>query len=101
LASDRRNSHQKASGNRNYKEPISLPSLKALEKENNPKELLHRLLREACGLKGRSLSKFNVHSAVHLVAENISDFSSLRQLEAFKVFEKDLQESVTTFLEKS
>lgn len=85
---------KKAAGNRNYNGSIELPSLKRLENETNPKELLHELLKEASGIKNRRREKFNIHRAVHLVSENIQDFSSLRQLEAFKIFEKDIQNAV-------
>jgi len=37
---------------------------------------------------------FNVHYAVHLVAENIKDYSPLRELSAFREFEKDLKIAV-------
>lgn len=92
---------KKAAGNRNYREAINLPKLKKLEKENQPKELLHRLLKDVSNLRGRKLAKFNVHQSVHLVAENIRDYSELRELKAFQVFEKDLREIVNTCLENS
>jgi hypothetical protein len=85
------NAIKKAAGNRNYKEKITLPSIKKLEKESNPKILLHSLLRNVSNLKGRNLKKFNVHQAVHLVAENIENFNILRKLDAFKAFEKELK----------
>jgi len=81
---------KKAAGNRNYAGKINLPALKKLEKENQPKKLLHELLLNASGLKGRNLRKFNVDKAVHLVSENIQNFGVLRELEAFSVFEKNL-----------
>ncbi len=83
---------RKAAGNRNYKGEIDIPSIYDIEKEPKPKELLHRLLKEASGNTGRRLKKFDPHKAVHLVAENINDFSILRNLKAFQRFEKDLIE---------
>lgn len=92
---------KKAAGNRNYKGKIYLPPLQKIEKETKPKDLLHKILKETSGLKKRSLSKFNVHQAVHLVAENINDFSPLRNLSAFKIFEEDLKVAVEKFLKKT
>jgi hypothetical protein len=37
---------------------------------------------------------------VHLVAENIKDYSPLRELSAFREFEKDLKTAVDLFLQK-
>jgi len=78
----------KAAGNANNL--IQLPKIIKLETLANPKEELHEQLKKASGLKGRRLDSFNVHQAVHLVAEHTTDFSSLRQLKAFKSFEEDL-----------
>jgi len=55
-------------------------------------------LRVASGLKSRNLKKFNPDKAVHLVAENIDDFSKLRNLVAFKAFETDLKRVVDHYL---
>ncbi len=89
---------KKAAGNRNYKENINLPPIKNLEKEQDPKTLLHDLLKKTSGLKGRSLEKFNSHYAVHLVAENIEDYSILRNLTAFQTFEQDLKTALFSAL---
>ena len=89
---------KKAAGNRNYTGNIDLPVLKNLESLPKPKEMLHELLKETSGLKGRRLKNFNVHRAVHLVAENIKDYSPLRELPAFREFEKDLKAAVNLFL---
>lgn len=90
---------KKAAENRNYRGIINLPSLRILERESQPKELLHALLREASGKKGRNLKKFNIDKAVHLVAENIEDFSPLRNLVAFQAFEDELKKVVDKYLE--
>lgn len=89
---------KKAAGNRNYNKNINLPSINKIEQEKQPKELLHNLLKEVSGLKGRNLQKFNVNQAVHLVAEYIEDFSQLRNLEAFNKFEEDLKITISNFL---
>ena len=91
---------KKASGNRNYADIIDLPALKRLESLAKPKEILHELLEKTSGLKGRRLKTFNVHSAVHLVAENIKNYSPLRDLSAFREFERDLKTAVDLFLSK-
>lgn len=85
---------KKAAGNRNYSGSINLPSINNQEKENQPKNILHDLLKEASGLKSRNLKKFNPDKAVHLVAENIEDFSPLWNLIAFQSFERNLIEVV-------
>lgn len=89
---------KKAAGNPNYSGKITLPPPKSLEAESDPKQLLHSLLREASGLKGRNRDRFNASRAVHLVAEYIQDFSPLRKLEAFQTFETDLKEAVKIFM---
>lgn len=90
---------KKAAGNRHYKGDLGLPQIKRIEQEKQPKELLHQLLKTASGLKGRNLNKFNPHFATHLVADNITDFSPLRQLKAFQVFEQDLRTVIDDFLD--
>ncbi len=89
---------KKASGNRNNKQDLGLPSLSKLEKIPQPKDLLNEILKSASGLKGRNLDKFNPHKAIHLVAEYILDFSLLRELVAFQVFEADLISTVNFWL---
>lgn len=94
------NALKKAAGNRNYSKHIELPNIKNLEKTKDPKEIIHKLLKEISGLKGRNLDKFNVHQAVHLVAENIDDFSPLRNLGAFKIFENELKQKLDNYLKR-
>lgn len=89
---------KKASGNGNFSGEIILPTIKNLENQNQPKMLLHNLLADASGLKGRNLKKFNPDRAVHLVAEYIEDFSPLRQLVAFQAFENELRRVVDNYL---
>jgi hypothetical protein len=89
---------KKAAGNRNYKGNIILPQINKIEKENQPKDYLHKILKEVSGAKGRNLNRLNIDKAVHLVVDNIDDFSPLRNLEAFKIFEKDLKDKIEYFL---
>lgn len=90
---------KRAAGNRNYRGDVNLPSLRNLERESQPKELLHNLLREASGRKERNLKNFNIDKTVHLVAENIEDYSPLRNLGAFQAFEVGLKRVVDKYLE--
>lgn len=91
---------KKAAANRNYSKEIQLPALKKIEAIKEPKSMLYDLLKEVSGLKSRNLRKFNVNKAVHLVAENIQDFSPLRQLTSFQNFEKDLKIAVEAYQKK-
>lgn len=79
-----------AAGNPNSKYMAEIPSLKNLESLSNPKSLLHEKLRQASGLRGRQLDRFNVNRAVHLIAENITDFSPLKALKSFQKFEEKI-----------
>ncbi|HMO39039.1 MAG TPA: hypothetical protein PKC76_18655 [Saprospiraceae bacterium] len=81
-----------AAGNRNYNESLGLPRTQSLESLPDSKNVLHDILKQASGRKGRRLSKFNIHSAVHLVAEYIDDFSTLKNLKAYQYFENELKE---------
>ncbi len=92
---------KKAAGNRNFREEIDLPPINRLEKESNPKEKIIEILKKVSGLKGRRLAKFNAHQAIHYIAENITDYSILRHLEAFKIFENDLTIAFNNLLMKS
>lgn len=88
----------KASSNKNYQGKLALPPISKLEKEPQPKKLLHELIKKSIGLKGRNLRKLNLDKAVHLVAENISNFQSLRELKSFQLFEKNVRSAMTNFI---
>lgn len=92
---------KKAAGNKNYNNPINLPQINRLETIRDPKEVLHNLLKQVSGLKSRRLKNFNVHQAVHLVTEYITDYKLLRQLSAFNKFEKDLKDVVNSLMENN
>ena len=81
---------RKAAGNPEGRQRLEMPDLKTLEDLQNPKQVLHQLLREASGLQGRHLKRFRqeVRSRVHLVAREIDDFSPLRELTAFQYVER-------------
>ena len=90
---------KKAVENRNYAGIVDLPALSRLESIKDTKALLHKILLTTSELKSRRSKKFNIHHAVHLVAENIKDFSPLRKLPAFREFENDLKTAVDLFLQ--
>ena len=79
-----------ASGNRRGP-TLSLPSLKKVDTLPDPKEVLIKALKDASGLSGRRLARFDERSAVTRVAELIDDFSPLRALEAFRKLEIDIK----------
>lgn len=89
---------KKAAGNRNYKGDIDLPAINRIEKHRSPKALLHDTLKQVSGLRGRNLRKFDPHSHVHLVSENISDYSALRQLSSFKQLEAKAKEVIDALM---
>jgi hypothetical protein len=86
-----------ASGNRNNAMDLNLPPVNRLETISDPKKMLDDLIKGASGLHSRRLDKLNVREAVHRVAENIDDFSRLRQLSAFNKFEEDLKRVLQEF----
>ena len=77
---------RKAAGNPRGRQRLDIPEPKKLEDLPDPKQILHDLLREASGFRGRRLKGFirDVGSHVHRVAEQIDDFSVLRELTAFR-----------------
>lgn len=87
-----------AAGNPSGKQPIVIPSLRTLETLPDPKQVLQRLLREASGLNPRQLRRFNVSRAVQLVADNVQDYSPLRSLAAFTMFDESIRTSMNVYL---
>lgn len=85
---------RRASGNPNGTESLSLPKLKNIEVEPDPKTLLHNLLRAASARTGRRLHNFKARHHALLVAENIEDFSQLRNLSAFALLEAEIQKAL-------
>lgn len=88
---------RRAAGNPNGRVKLWLPRLAEIEKISDPKELLYELLRSASGRSGRRIKSFSAPQAARLVAEYISDFSSLRALPAFRSFEQELQQMLSQF----
>ena len=73
---------------------MTLPAVRELEGLPDPKAALHDLLREASGLRDRRrrLEHFerDLGRCVQRVAEQIENFSLLRQLDAFRALEKQV-----------
>ena len=84
-----------AAGNPNGKEPLDLPSVETLEALPDPKQILHDLLRQASGLRGRRLRSFSERLSGHRVAELIEDFDPLYRLTAFQPLAADVERTVT------
>jgi hypothetical protein len=82
-----------AAGNPNGRTPLKLPSITQLENIPNPKDELHRLLKDASESKGRRLRQFNVQERARRLADLIEDFSPLRKLSAFQ----ELENAVSTW----
>lgn len=81
---------RKASDNPNGTCQIILPHVKQRETMADPKARLVELLKTASELSGRRLKNFDALRARSLVAQNIADFTPLRQLISFQAFERDV-----------
>jgi len=81
---------RRAAGNPNGKNPLNIPGLSEIEQIPDPKDILFGILREASGLTGRRLKKYNLAESRIRITELISDFSPLRQLCAFQKLEKKI-----------
>lgn len=81
-----------AADNPNGTAPLNLPAVNRLEDMPDPKTELYNNLKMASELSGRRLRRFYPNQRVHRVAEYIDDFSILRQLSAFEMFENELLE---------
>jgi hypothetical protein len=79
-----------AAGNPNGKSPMNLPDLFTIEQNPDPKNFLFKILREASGLTGRRLKKFNVAESRIRIAELVLDFTPLENLSAFQGLENDI-----------
>ncbi|MBU0988817.1 MAG: DUF4276 family protein [Proteobacteria bacterium] len=79
-----------AAGNPNGKNPLNMAELSVIEQIPNPKDVLFEILREASGLTGRRLKRFNTDECRIRITGLVSDFSPLRQLSAFQRLENDI-----------
>ena len=85
------NAIRSAAGNPNGKQRIDMPQLDTIERLADPKEMLHRILREASGLNGRRKKNFRVEAAAHRIVYYMASITPLRKLTAFRQFEEDVR----------
>ena len=88
------NAIRMAAGNQYGRAQLPLPRARDLEGIVDPKALLFQLLQTASELGGRRLHKLSLSRARLRIAELIDDFTALRALPAFRLFETDLGEVV-------
>ena len=81
---------RKAAGHPNGTASLGLPTLKRVESRPDPKSDLRRALQAASEHTGRKLKKFNTEAAFWRIVDYIQDFSPLRELAAFRTFEKSI-----------
>ena len=80
-----------AAGNPNNSKSLSLPPFQWIERLTDPKATLYQKIREASALHGRKLAKLKIPNRVHVLVDNIADFSPLRALPAFQKLEEDIK----------
>ncbi len=85
---------RQAVGNPNGRVKLSLPPPATAEAVSDPKAVLYETFRKASELSGRRLKKFSASQAARRLAEYITDFSPLRQFQAFRRLENDLKRSL-------
>jgi hypothetical protein len=85
---------RRAAGNPRGRQALAMPAPAILEEVPDPKALLHQLLREASGLRGRRRRDLDVQFAAQRLAGLIEDFAPLRALPAFRALEADVEQIV-------
>lgn len=90
------NAIRRAAGNPNGQVALDLPSLHDCEGVANPKFILLDSLKRASELRGRRLKAFRPDQARVLLADQIDDFSPLRELRAFQRSERDVGLIIST-----
>lgn len=83
---------RRAAGNPHGREPLDLPRLSQLERLSKPKDMLHRLIRQAAGLGARRRETLRVGYCVNQITQHIEDFSRLRALKAFALLESEIRQ---------
>lgn len=81
---------RRAAANPNGRMRIDVPKPSTLERLADPKSALVKALVTASSTKGRLRRTFDKNYARRRIAQLADDFSALRQLEAFRRFEADL-----------
>lgn len=90
---------RRAAGIPNGRGPLGIPDLRRVEREEDPKQVLQRALRQASGLTSRRLAQFRV--PIRDVAGFIEDFSPLRALSTFQRLEQDVHRFAQVWLSLS
>ena len=85
-----------AAANPSGRTPLNLPPISALESLPDPKGVLRNAILDASNANGRRRDRLkrDLPIRVQRVAENIEDYSLLRELTAFKRFEKDFERAI-------
>lgn len=88
---------RRAAGNPNGTRPLDLPEVNRVEELADPKKHLERALLDAVADRGRrrQRAKREFGERRRRVAELVTSYSPLRQLEAFASFERRLVEALT------
>jgi hypothetical protein len=82
---------RKASGNPSGKIMLNLPTMKRVESRPDPKADLKEALLIASERQGRRRKKFDTAAAFWRIVDCIEDFSPLRELPSFQVFENSIK----------
>ena len=89
---------RRASGKPKAGPQLVMPPPRQIEVLPNPKERLRQLLRDASGLTGRRLKKFDEGERTQRIANLMEDYGALRQLSAFQALEADVVSYAKTLL---
>ncbi|HPO14570.1 MAG TPA: hypothetical protein PLI09_14095 [Candidatus Hydrogenedentes bacterium] len=91
-----------AADNPNGNVHLSLPLIHTIENLPDPKQTLKNLLIAASEKSGRRLTQFQrgINHRLYRVATYISDFSPLRNLSAYQVFEAETRSIMKTLIHK-
>lgn len=81
-----------AVGNPKGTESLSLPAIKDIESDPDPKETLFTALKAASGLSATRKRRFNPHQYRHRVSELTDDLEPLRKLSSFRHLEAQVQQ---------
>lgn len=85
---------RRAAGNRRGRTRLDLPRLDSIEAIPDPKQLLHRLLRQASGLSPSRQRDIDIRLFVQALVDRIEDFAPLRALTAFRKLEEEVRQVV-------
>jgi hypothetical protein len=88
---------RQAASNPKGRVDLKLPSKKTWETIADPKAILVEALKLATEYSGRKLHAFNTNQARFRVAQQITNFSPLRQLAGFQEFEAHLDQVLKFF----